>query len=447
MNSSDLPSRISKPFAINGDKNTIPVDSTTTTDSNGVATFNKGFPPVTMQPLSAGGLPPDGKDVNGVLYSVTLQQQWQNSGMGYQFNSDFASVISGYPKGAFLPNATLSGFWVNLNEANSISPESSTGAVTGWAPLANYGFTTISGLASTSVVMSSIQAAKDRIVLTGTLTANINLVFPAWTRSWVVANNCSGAFSVTCKTASGTGVTIPAGQSATIVCDGTNIFQDTTVLGYPGMLLNTQVFTASGTYTPSLGTRSVIVEVLGAGGAGGGVSASPSGVVAGAGGGGGAYGRRRITSAFAGVDIVVGAGGSGSSGGAGGNGGLSRFGNIVVCNGGAGGGTGGPTSSQVVTSGAAGQGGKSTTSDVTRSGGAGGVGLIGPAFSLSGAGGDTFYSPQTPYGSILGPGLTAGNNGPANSGAGGSGAVGFNNGSSAPGGDGGSGLVIVWEYS
>lgn len=226
MNSSDIPSRIIKPFGLNGLKNTIPVDSSTTTDNNGVATFDKGFPPVTMQPLSAGGIPPSGKDMNGVIYSVTLQQQWQNAGAGYTFSQDFSDAVGGYPKGSVVANSTLNGQWISLNEANTTPPESATGATTGWVPINNYGITSIT-LAGTSVVMSSIQAAKDRIILTGTLTANLNLIFPAWIKSWVVQNNCTGNFSVTCKTATGSGVIVIPGLVSRLFCDGTNITDET----------------------------------------------------------------------------------------------------------------------------------------------------------------------------------------------------------------------------
>ena len=117
MNSSDTPSRITKAFGVNGLKNTIPVDSSTSTDNNGVATFDKGFPAITMHPLNAGGIPPSGKDINGVLYSTTLQQQWQNAGMTYPFSQDFSDAVSGYPKGAIVPSSVYTGQWLNLNEA------------------------------------------------------------------------------------------------------------------------------------------------------------------------------------------------------------------------------------------------------------------------------------------------------------------------------------------
>lgn len=226
MNSSDIPSRITKAFGVNGLKNTIPVDSSTTTDNNGVATFDKGFPSITMQPLSAGGIPPSGKDMNGVLYSATLQQQWQNAGMTYPFSQDFSDAVSGYPKGAIVPSSVYTGQWLNLNEANSTPPESATGATTGWVPVNNYGITQIT-MTSGSIVMSSLQAAKDRIIITGALTASVNLIFPAWIKSWVVYNNCTGNFSITCKTAAGTGITVIPGLASRLFCDGVNITDET----------------------------------------------------------------------------------------------------------------------------------------------------------------------------------------------------------------------------
>ncbi|MDI3361135.1 phage tail protein [Lelliottia sp. V89_10] len=227
MNSSDTPSRIVKAFGVSGLKNVIAVDSSSATDNSGVATFDKGFPPITMQPLSAGGIPPSGKDMNGVLYAVTLQQQWQNAGMTYPFSSDFASTVSGYPKGSIIPSSVYTGQWLNLNEANSNTPESPTGAQTGWVPINNYGVTNITGLSGSSVTMSSLQAAKDRIILSGVLTANINLIFPAWIKSWVVHNNCTGNFNVTCKTSSGSGVVVIPGLVSRLFCDGVNITDET----------------------------------------------------------------------------------------------------------------------------------------------------------------------------------------------------------------------------
>lgn len=223
MNSSDSPSRFPKAFGMNGLKNTIPTDSSTSTDNNGVATFDKGFPQITMQPLSAGGIPPSGKDFNGILYALSLKEQWADAGMGYTFNSDFSSAISGYPKGSKLSNSAMSGQWLNTIDSNTTSPESSTGADTGWVPTFDYGVTNVTA-SSTNIVLSSIQASKERIILSGTLTSNISLIFPPWIKYWTVVNNCIGAFNVICRTISGTGVSILSGGiTEKLYCDGLNI--------------------------------------------------------------------------------------------------------------------------------------------------------------------------------------------------------------------------------
>ncbi|QXZ19063.1 hypothetical protein [Lelliottia amnigena] len=226
MNSSDSPSRTPKAFGVNGLKNSIPVDSSPATDNNGIATFDKGFPPVTMQPLSAGGIPPAGQDTNGVLYAVSLKQQWSDAGMGYPYNVDFSTAISGYPKGSLLDSSNYSGTWLNTLEANTANPESPSGANTGWVPGTTYGTTVIAGLTSSSVILTSLQAAKERIVLSGALTSNINVILPAWVYSWSIVNNCTGNFSVICKTASGSGVIVRPGYSAKIYGDGVNIYKD-----------------------------------------------------------------------------------------------------------------------------------------------------------------------------------------------------------------------------
>ena len=225
MNFSDIPSRILKAFGVNGLKNPIATDSNTTTDSNGTATYDKGFPAITMTPLSAGGIPPSGRDMNGVLYNTTLKQQWSDAGMGYVFNNDFAGAISGYPRGATIPGSQLDVAWLNTLDGNVVNPESTT-SPTNWVPAYSYGVTTISGLSSSSVTLTPMQSAKDRIILTGNLTSNISINFPAWMKSWTVVNNCSGNFVVICKTTSGSGISVSAGSTEKIYSDGVNILRD-----------------------------------------------------------------------------------------------------------------------------------------------------------------------------------------------------------------------------
>ena len=69
------PNFIPEPFAVNGDKNTIP-ESTTA----GAASWQLGFPPITALPLGAGGVAPDRKDFNAVLYALSASAVFSQAG-------------------------------------------------------------------------------------------------------------------------------------------------------------------------------------------------------------------------------------------------------------------------------------------------------------------------------------------------------------------------------
>ncbi|CZW46173.1 phage-related tail fiber protein-like protein [Enterobacter hormaechei] len=124
--------------------------------------------------------------------------------------------------------------------------------------------------------------------------------------------------------------------------------------GMVGRLVSIKKFTASGTYTPTAGTRFVKVRLVGAGGAGGGAAASTvSGyLAAGRGGGGGSYGETTlidVTSVLS-VAVIVGSAGVGSAGSSGTAGGSSSFGSYITAPGGDGGGMGasGPANNSLV---------------------------------------------------------------------------------------------------
>ncbi len=411
MNSSDLPTRILKAFAVNGDKNAIPVESSTTTDNAGVATFNKGFPPITMQPLSAGGIPPGGKDMNGVLFVVSSQQQWINAGGLFPFSSDFATAINGYPQGAVIPSSNFNGQWLNLSEGNTTNPEASDSATTGWVPLSFYGVTNISGLSGSSVTLNSLQAARDVIVLTGSLTSNINIIFPTWLKSWRVVNNCTGNFQITVKTLTGSGIQCPQKRTTAVRGDGANILSDVTIPR------GSQTFNSNGNFTVPDGITTIYVSAsAGGGGGGGGYSSSNSGE----GGGGGQAILKQPYQVNPGdvISITIGIGGSGGAPGvAGSNGGNTAIGSLITLNGGFGGNPG--TSAQGGIAGG-------------YAGGAGGMAGEDAILGVPGSGGST----------LLGLGgckrASSGFNG-ASGGGGAGGFIGWK------GGDGGQGIAII-EY-
>lgn len=84
----------------------------------------------------------------------------------------------------------------------------------------NNGLLSKSVAGNSNVTLTAAEAAYPMIVLTGTLTGNINVNVPNATGKWVVANLTSGTYTVTFQPTGGAGVAIPQGQAATAFCDG-----------------------------------------------------------------------------------------------------------------------------------------------------------------------------------------------------------------------------------
>jgi endosialidase-like protein len=61
-------------------------------------------------------------------------------------------------------------------------------------------------------------------IVTGALTANVNVIVPAESRVYVADNRTTGAFTVTFKTAAGGGVAVDQGARTLIYCDGTTVY-------------------------------------------------------------------------------------------------------------------------------------------------------------------------------------------------------------------------------
>lgn len=212
-----------------------------------------------------------------------------------------------------------------------------------------------------------------------------------------------------------------------------------------GRLLAVQVFSASGTYTPTTGTTKCRVRAIGGGGGGGGCASTTSGQCAvGGGGSAGAYAETFIANPVS-QTVTIGVGGSAgsSAGGNGGTGGTTSFGSLIVLPGGLGGALGTPATPPILNSSASATSGGtvSGTPLVRMSGVSGPPGIALSTSQVTGGGGGS-----SPLATGQARSIGAGANGQAN-GAGGSGAG--NGGSSAgnAGGTGAAGLVIVEDYA
>ena len=213
------PTKISTPFANTATtdyKRAIPQ----TTSTPGQASYDKGFPPVTFQDPDTTGIPPDGRDVNGILNEITKPLQWYSAGGGFPYNSTFATAIGGYPKGARVLRTDAQGYWMSTADNNSADPEA-FGA--DWVPDQVYGITEITSLTGGTTILTALQASRDIISISGTLIADVTITFPTYKTKWEIINKTTGAYTVTLKTASGTGVVLQSGRSNKIYGDGTNI--------------------------------------------------------------------------------------------------------------------------------------------------------------------------------------------------------------------------------
>lgn len=191
--------------------------------TDGAASFTDGFPPLTMQALSAGGIPPKGQDLNGILYMISAHTAWVAAGMGYAYDSTQATDIGGYPVGATLQMADGTGTWLNVVANNTSNPDSG-GA--GWVPLTSYGVATVA-LTGGASTLSAANYRKSIIVFAGALSSNATVTFPAIEGQWLVINKTTGAFTLT-LTAGGYTVVVPqsdyTGAYSIFNVDGTNLF-------------------------------------------------------------------------------------------------------------------------------------------------------------------------------------------------------------------------------
>ena len=131
--------------------------------------------------------------------------------------------------------------------------------------------------------------------------------------------------------------TLTAGSSITITNSSGSVTIAASAGGAGFTSVVTQVFTSSGTYTPTTGMDYCIVEVVGGGGGSGGIAATTTSNSLSPGGGGGGYARKLFASATIGVSQTVTIGAGGTAGAAGNNnggaGGTTSLGSLISATG------------------------------------------------------------------------------------------------------------------
>lgn len=77
------PTKIPRPFADSGDKNSIPDSS----GGLGFASWQEGFPAITGTPFAQGGVAPKRADFNGIFNALSLATVWQQQGGFYDYSN------------------------------------------------------------------------------------------------------------------------------------------------------------------------------------------------------------------------------------------------------------------------------------------------------------------------------------------------------------------------
>ncbi|EPZ2456408.1 hypothetical protein ACXLRS_001581 [Citrobacter youngae] len=196
MNRTDAPAKQPKPFAINGQREDI---LPTTPAGDNTASYESGFPPITMTLKSAGGLPPKGQDMNQILFELSALARWSSAGALNSYDSSFATSISGYPKGSVLLGADGETIYINTVEGNTTNPNSG-GA--GWSDALTY-------LGFGSFPQYQTLGKNQHITQHGTGGSNssgiVDIVFP---KAYTTTNNLNVIATATAATPSNYIVTI-----------------------------------------------------------------------------------------------------------------------------------------------------------------------------------------------------------------------------------------------
>ena len=209
--------------------NPIPVPSQQSV-ANGRASFADGFPPNCFIPEAAGGAGPFGGDFNGIFQQITAGLQFTQAGVIYPYDSNFQSIIGGYPNTAIVGSVTKPGWlWQSTVDNNMTNPDQG-GA--GWISLGLsqfgvYGlgtagqFTSSSNYTMTAANCGQIGFFNGTTAATWTLPAANS--FPAYTTKIVIRNIGSAPLTLAAESGNYLDISVPTiqpGQTAAVVLDG-----------------------------------------------------------------------------------------------------------------------------------------------------------------------------------------------------------------------------------
>ena len=120
----------------------------------------------------------------------------------------------------------------NPTESAFIVCSGSSFVTIGYGVSNNFAFTAlVKPVVSGSYSLTNAEVQNTIQEYTGTLTGNVTVTYPPVVNLYVISNQCvAGSYTLTVTTgvSGGATATIPSGQQATLVCDGTNFFNANT---------------------------------------------------------------------------------------------------------------------------------------------------------------------------------------------------------------------------
>lgn len=160
-----------------------------------------------------------------------------------------ASTYSTNLKIELMGTGEQSGQWGNKTNTNlgTLIEQAIVGYTT--QAILDVGDTTI------TIADGASSAARNYVLqLTGTLSANRNLIVPAIQKPYVIFNATSGGYSVTVKVSGQTGVTVANGKKAIVYVNGTDVIE---VANAPVTEAGTQTLTNKTLTSPTINTATI----------------------------------------------------------------------------------------------------------------------------------------------------------------------------------------------
>ncbi len=100
---------------------------------------------------------------------------------------------------------------------------------------------------NSDITETSAQAENIIQQYTGVLTGNINVIVPNTVQLYYIFNNTTGSYTLTVKTAAGTGIAVAQGTHAILYCDGTNVLN-----GFTAIVTSTVALSPGSANSPNL---------------------------------------------------------------------------------------------------------------------------------------------------------------------------------------------------